>query len=386
MSLDTADAVPLALDLNDGYGYIEDPAYLSEQMITYLGNKRALRVHLQAAFCKVRSRLGGRALTTADLFAGSGFVGRLMKRHSQTILANDFELYSTAANQCFLTNREDVDFSFLENVVANLNERAQAGESVNGFIEELYSPKDDGRVQPGERVFYTRDNGRRLDFYARALGALPDPARTLLLGPLLSAASKHANTSGVFKGFYKDTRTGVGKFGGNGADALKRILEPIRLSVPVLSRFSIPFRVTQADTNALIASVPDLDLAYIDPPYNQHPYGSNYFMLNLLVNYQRPDSISTVSGIPTDWQRSGYNVRTVSSSLLFDLIERTPARFLLLSFNAEGFVDPVALREELEGHGKVEEIVIPYATFRGSRNLRQRSLSVNEHLFLLERA
>ena len=32
----------------------------------------------------------------------------------------------------------------------------------------------------------------------------------------------------------------------------------------------------------------DLDLAYFDPPYNQHPYGSNYFMLNLLVHYRRP--------------------------------------------------------------------------------------------------
>ena len=38
----------------------------------------------------------------------------------------------------------------------------------------------------------------------------------------------------------------------------------------------------------LAADLPPLDLVYLDPPYNQHPYGSNYFMLNLLVDYRAP--------------------------------------------------------------------------------------------------
>ena len=51
------------------------------------------------------------------------------------------------------------------------------------------------------------------------------------------------------------------------------------------------------------------DLAYFDPPYNQHPYGSNYFMLNLVSSYERPnvEKISRVSGIPKDWNRSVFN-------------------------------------------------------------------------------
>ncbi|MDR0684304.1 MAG: DNA adenine methylase [Spirochaetaceae bacterium] len=38
------------------------------------------------------------------------------------------------------------------------------------------------------------------------------------------------------------------------------------------------------DSNKIINNIPEVDLAYLDPPYNQHPYGSNYFMLNLILD------------------------------------------------------------------------------------------------------
>ena len=92
----------------------------------------------------------------------------------------------------------------------------------------------------------------------------------------------------MFKGFYKDRTTGVGQYGGTGSDALKRIKGEITLEIPVLSRFECDYQVLQDDTNKVASGIKGLDLAYIDPPYNQHPYGSNYFMLNLLVGYKRP--------------------------------------------------------------------------------------------------
>ena len=36
------------------------------------------------------------------------------------------------------------------------------------------------------------------------------------------------------------------------------------------------------DILEIISEMPMLDLVYLDPPYNQHPYGSNYFMLNTI--------------------------------------------------------------------------------------------------------
>jgi adenine-specific DNA-methyltransferase len=143
--------------------------------------------------------------------------------------------------------------------------------------------------------------------------------------------------------------------------------------------------VLQQDANAAAKEVQGLDLAYLDPPYNQHPYGSNYFMLNLLVRYERPQEVSRVSGIPTDWRRSEYNQRSRSLPLLRELIESLDAAFLLISFNNEGFIAPEAMREMLCDIGAVEVLETRYNAFRGSRNFDRRPLHVTEQLFLVER-
>src|ERR1019366_7638156 len=78
--------------------------------------------------------------------------------------------------------------------------------------------------------------------------------------------------------------------------------------------------VHQTDANVLVREVGGFDVAYFDPPYNQHPYGSNYFMLNLLLSYEEPRETSRVSGIPTSWQRSDYNVRSKALARLSELI------------------------------------------------------------------
>ena len=152
-----------------------------------------------------------------------------------------------------------------------------------------------------------------------------------------------------------------------------------------MSNFKSEYRVLQGDANTVARQVKGLDLAYIDPPYNQHPYGSNYFMLNLLVNYQRPENISRVSGIPMVWRRSGYNVRAKSSILFRELLESIDAPFLLISFNNEGFISLHDMCFILQGIGTFDNLEIPYNTFRGSRNLRNRPIHVTEYLFLVER-
>src|SRR6185312_3073078 len=106
-------------------------------------------------------------------------------------------------------------------------------------------------IQPGERVFYTRRNALYLDSARRAIANLPENLQPYFLAPLLAAASVHANTSGVFKGFYK-SRDGIGQFGGHGKDALARILKPIALQLPVLSRFECETHVTRMDANAFV--------------------------------------------------------------------------------------------------------------------------------------
>jgi adenine-specific DNA-methyltransferase len=363
----------------------EHPDFLSKQLITCLGNKRALLGPIEAAVEKVKRRLGRERISFFDLFSGSGVVSRLMKAHASHIIANDLEAYATVASRCFLSNRSDVDLPALADVVADLNDCVALPGAPCGFIAEMYAPHDEENITANDRVFYTRANACRLDAYRQLIEKAPAHLRDFLLAPLISAASIHANTAGVFKGFYKNRQTGIGQFGGTGSDALQRIRGEIRLEPPILSRFECPFEVFQADAHAAAIQARPVDLAYLDPPYNQHPYGSNYFLLNLLVRYERPERVSRVSGIPEDWNRSAFNVRGGALATLEALVQDLRATFLLVSFNNEGFIAPADMHRMLAARGKVEEIEIPYPAFRGSRSFANRSTRVTEHLFLVER-
>ena len=363
----------------------ENPDYLSRQVITYIGNKRALLGQIGQAVEGVKGRLGKERLRVFDVFSGSGIVSRYLKAHASTLISNDIEDYAAVVGRCYLRNRCTVDLREITRIVDEMNRRVEDESLPSGFIEELYAPRDEGNITREDRVFYTRDNARRLDGYRQMIEAAPEDMRELLLGPLLSRASVHSNTAGVFKGFYKNRETKIGQFGGTGSDALVRIKGKIVLEPPVLSRFECDYEVLQEDANDVARRVGDLDLAYIDPPYNQHPYGSNYFMLNLLVRYERPESISRVSGIPEGWRRSGYNVRARSLALMRDLLQSLDARFLLVSFNNEGFIATDEMLAMLEEIGSVEVMETPYNAFRGSRNFNNRPIHVTEQLFLVER-
>ena len=128
-------------------------------------------------------------------------------------------------------------------------------------------------------------------------------------------------------------------------------------------------------------------MAYFDPPYNQHPYGSNYFMLNLLAEYKRPDleKISRVSGIPKDWNRSAYNKKKKVMEVFAQLVKEVKAKYLLVSFNSEGFISKDEMIDLLSSCGKVQVLESEYTTFRGSRNLSGRDIHVKEYLFLVKK-
>ncbi len=363
----------------------DNPEYLTRQLITYIGNKRALLPFIGNAVEKVRGRLGGRKLAAFDAFSGSGAVSRYLKRHCSLLATNDLEPYAGVINRCYLANRSELDLPALEATHRGLLRKLEGGPLEAGLIARNYAPEDPLDIKPGERAFYTPRNARYLDTARGLIGELPGDERDFFLAPLLSEASVHANTSGVFKGFHKNRHTGIGQFGGSGRDALSRILGNIALPFPVLSDFECERRVFCAEALEAAKLAPPTDLAYLDPPYNQHPYGSNYFMLNLLVDYREPERPSRVSGIPADWRRSAYNRRAEAAAELDRLISALDSPFILVSFNSEGFIRRDEMTEILSRHGRVESFETRYNAFRGSRNLGDRATHVSEYLFLVER-
>ncbi len=363
----------------------ENEAFLTEQIITYLGNKRALLSFIGTALSVVKKKLGKDRLDIADVFSGSGVVSRFFKQHSLTLYSNDLEDYCYTINRCYLSNKMSIDFPALTAYYRSIKEVLDTQPLRTGFLSEMYAPADDTNIREGERVFYTTRNARYLDTARQLIETVPQPYKTLLLGPLLYEASVHNNTSGVFKGFYKNSKTGIGQYGGDGRNALQRIMADIDLKLPIFSNFDCNTVVLQSDANVLAETLPPVDLVYIDPPYNQHPYGSNYFMLNLINNYQRPGEVSRVSGIPQNWNKSQYNKKQTARDSVFDLCRKLDTKFLLISFSSDGFIGREEMTDMLSSLGEVQVLDKEYNTFRGCRNLSGRDIHVKEYLYLVEK-
>lgn len=362
---------------------VERPDYLSEQLITYIGNKRRLLPFIEGAMRNSIKELAKEEVSFADVFAGSGVVSRMARKWVHTLYVNDIEEYSAYINKVYHRNRSEVSLKSVDDARVEVN-RVASERPRSGFITELYSPCDENNITKEDRVFYTRRNAMFIDTARQEIEKLDKSLQPFLLVPLMQRASVHTNTSGVFKGFYKN-KEGIGQFGGTMRNALARICEPIEIPLPVLSRFEREVYVSQLEALDFVKSIPPVDVAYFDPPYNQHPYGSNYFMLNLILNYVAPTEISRVSGIPKGWTRSNYNVRGKALESFSELLSWCKSKVLLISYSSEGFIK---LSEMLGMLGELGEVTLfdcEYNTFRGCRNLANRSGHVTEFLFKIVR-
>lgn len=381
----------------------EGSDFVMQTMLTCIGNKRLLVDNIYSIANDIRERLGKEKLSIMDGFCGSAVVARKLSYIASKIYANDLETYAhiiarasleTPCAQDRLRIAQHIDK--MNNIAAD----AAASTSTNknyaniGFVSRLYAPADTENIQLGERCFYTQENARAIDAMRAYIddpdAGVPAHLRTYLIAPLLAKASIHANTSGVFKGFHSDA--GIGKWGGAGAKCLPRIKGLIQLDQPHWNtecEGQFQTKVTQGDINKVVTQQladGELDLLYLDPPYNQHPYGSNYFMLNLIANNEAPDetTLSRVSGIPNTWNRSNYNYKKTALQDMTELLAVgiKKSKFILLSYNNEGIIRDDEWTTLLMPY-HVEKIEIKYNAYRGSRNLAARNDKVMERLYLI---
>jgi adenine-specific DNA-methyltransferase len=195
--------------------------------------------------------------------------------------------------------------------------------------------------------------------------------KAYLIAPLLYAASYVSNTSGVFKAYHQG-------WGGTTGTALYRILSDVHLVEPVLWRNDRRNIALCMDALEVARRWDDivgdpLDIAYLDPPYNQHPYGSNYHLLNTLALWDKPEiapiSRGTKSAIRTDWRterRSAYNHARDALAALTELVDTLPARWIVISYSTDGNIPADQLLAMLAQRGPTCLVPRRYKRYRVS--------------------
>ena len=374
--------------------------FLTKQLIAYIGNKRSLLGFLGTVFKDLENKSG--TTEFADPFAGSGAVARLAKSLNYNVKANDWEPYSKIVNSCHIgINKRELKSLFtgkggVEKVFREINNLD--GTVSDPYISLNYAPENTENADyMTERLFYTRENALFIDrartyieeLYPRwDLDEQATKEKTLLLSSLLYEVSTHANTSGVFKACHKG-------FGGHGKDALSRIMAPMEMEIPQLIDSDGSFIIENLDATDFV-SRHNSHICYLDPPYNGHQYGSNYFMLNTVALWDKPPvsferkedgRFQEKAGIRKDWvnTKSPFCYKKDAPGAFSGLLDSIDSDYILLSYNTEGIIPFGQLYDIMESHGKTELFCRDYILYRGGKQSLGRQNYNMELLLLLDR-
>ena len=227
-------------------------------MIKYIGSKRRL-VPVLGAIATVAD-----ARTALDLFTGTTRVAQELKRRGAHVTAVDTARYAEVFAQCYVALDGDVaDAAAIEAALDDLMARP----GVDGYFTDTFCVPS-RFVQP--------DNGRRIDAMRDAIERdyRDSWLYPVLLTSLIEAADRVDSTTGVQMAYVKQW-------------ADRSLPADLELRVPDL--VAGPGVALRADAVDAVGRLGPFDLAYLDPPYNQHRYFTNYHVWETLVAWDAPE-------------------------------------------------------------------------------------------------
>ena len=285
-------------------------------MIKYIGSKRVLVDVLGRIASAVE------AVDAVDLFTGTTRVAQEFKRRGIHTTAADIATYSEVLAQCYIsTDVARVDGHALQAALDELN--ALPGRP--GYVTRTFCES---------ARYFQPANGARIDAIRDRLahGYADSPLFPILLTALLLAADRVDSTTGLQMAYLKQW-----------APRAHNLLE---LRMPDL--LPGPGAALRGDAHALARTLPPADLVYLDPPYNQHRYFTNYHVWETLVRWDAPDhygvACKRVDSRDAD-TKSVFNSKRQMPGALRSLIHDLRAQVVVASYNDEAWVSP----EELIG-------------------------------------
>jgi adenine-specific DNA-methyltransferase len=244
---------------------------------------------------------------------------------------------------------------------------------------------------PGESGWFTEDycvrsrylkpeNGARVDAIRNRIAALAlEPElEAIALTSLVEAADRVDSTVGVQMAYLKQWAA--------------RAHNPLRLRLPDLLDGEGSASCLDA---AEAAERFEADVAYLDPPYNQHSYLGNYHVWETIVRWDAPEVYGTAcKRVDVRARGSAFNRRGSIVAAFAAVLERVRARRIVVSFNDEGYLELSRLRELLATRGEVREASVDHPRYIGHRlgiyNPQGEKVGTpgparnREHLFVVE--
>jgi adenine-specific DNA-methyltransferase len=285
-------------------------------VIKYIGSKRRL-VPVLGRICEASG-----ARTALDLFTGTTRVAQAFKTRGVHVTAVDSARYAHVFARTYIeTDAAATDSGALRAAVDHLNGLPGS----DGYVTETFSR---------QARFFQPQNAMRIDAARDCIESeyAGSPLYPLLLTSLIEAADRVDSTTGVQMAYVKQWAP--------------RSSNPLELRVPELLRGG--GRAVRCDALELVRSGLDrFDLVYLDPPYNQHRYFTNYHVWETLVAWDAPEAYG-VARKRVDARdpstRSVFNSKRTMPEALAAVVRAVSCDLLVLSYNDESWLE----LEELE--------------------------------------
>ena len=330
--------------------------------------------------------------TVTDLFAGTGVVSYHFRTNgAEMVISNDVELYSSIIAHAFtcsvfseLTDRVITEMN--KDIAENKHITATAGDApapAPGYITRHYSP-----FETNERMFFTVENARRIDYMRNKLESLRSAATTaaaamtndeykFILASIILSADAVSNVPAVYGSFLKNFKEKAVK---------NLVLFPIHTITTQANPGSMAYNCDVLDPEFLSGIM--ADMVYLDPPYNHRQYSKNYFPLNIIAKTPEQLTIEAPlkgkTGIPVDcfislFCRKGKTVEAAFETLFREL----KTKWIFLSYSSESIVPKERMLELMGKYGDVEVVERDYKRFKSFEYNEDKP--VLEYLFCLQK-
>jgi adenine-specific DNA-methyltransferase len=349
----------------------------------FIGNKERLLDRIYQAVSSTNVTSG----VFCDFFSGTSNVGRYFKEKGFKIISSDILYFSYVLQKAYIENNGEPEFkkllkkigtsknSLFNSPFDSVREYLNNLKGINGFIYKNYTEQGTSK-QKSVRKYFTVENGKKIDAIRTKIEEwkkeklISDNEYFVLLAALIESVPFYANISGVYAAFLKKYDP--------------RALKPLEMKPLSFYSGTKKHDVYNKNSMELIDHL-DVNILYLDPPYNQRQYAPNYHLLETIALYDNP-KIKGVTGM-RDYknQKSEFCNKDTALEALEKIAKTAKYKCLILSYNSEGIMPEKDIISVLEKYGKVKLQNIDYLRFKSNSNGDSKhKKTIQEQLYVLE--
>jgi len=326
-----------------------------------------------------------------DLFAGTGSVSKHFKKLGYKVISNDLLYFSYILQKVYIELSEypkfvkllrylnievngdtlfAIESQYAREIIKYLNNL----DGYDGFIYKNYSPEGT-QNQQYTRKYFTGENAKKIDAIREEIEKwknkklINNDEFCFLLCALIEAVPFVANISGTYSAFLKQWD--------------KRAFKKLTIELPEIIKSGESNRAYNENGVNVISEIKNIDVLYLDPPYNERQYAPNYHILETIAKWDNP-IIKGITGMRGYSDQKSEFCNAISGlKALESILKNGDFKYVILSYNDEGIIPEKEIIKLFNKYGKTEIIEQNYQRYKSNSNGDKKS-KVKEKLYFVK--